>query len=242
MTTISTTAAQRSGRPEPAAGVRHLGRLGVRAGLPRGRAVIGALLIAGSGVGLLLAHQAATAPHLQSWLVAATDVQPGERIEAADLLLVPMDLAPETARRAFATGDPVVGQVARAALSPGDLVRRTDVGREIATQGPARRLTLDLSPAQALGGRLERGDRVDVLGSATAAADAGSGGTTLLASSVLVDAIERPDAGLGATEAIRITLVVADADLAVAVVDAASSGDVTLIAATALPASDGAGR
>ena len=58
----------------------------------------------------------------------------------------------------------------------------------------------------------------------------------------LVDAIERPDAGLGATVAIRITLVVADADLAVAVVDAASSGDVTLIAATALPASDGAGR
>ena len=97
-------------------------RLGTRAALPRGRAVVGALLIAASAIGLLLAHRAATTPDRQHWLVATDDIELGQRIDADDLALAPMELAAATADRAFSSGDDVVGHLARTPLTAGDLV------------------------------------------------------------------------------------------------------------------------
>jgi hypothetical protein len=222
-----TTAIRRAARTTTSgAGREPLPALGGRTALPRGRAVLGAVLVAASAVGLLLAHQAATRPHQQLWLVATHDIRFGERISADDLALAPMHLYSATAGRAFHDGDGVVGRIARTPIASGDLIQRGAVAPSVAPTGAARRLALELSPAQALDGALVPGDRVDVLGTADSTEE-----TTPLATGAVVASVSEPDGGLGSTDTVRLTLVVPDATTAQAIVGASLRGDVSLIAA-----------
>lgn len=212
-------------------GAERAGRLGVPP-LPRGRAVAGGALVALSAVGLLAAHRAATTSDLHSYLVVRDAVVAGERIDAADLALAPMDLDPSTAPRAFRSGDLVVGRTARTDLVPGELVQRSDVGRPAAT-GPARRLGLLLPPERALGGDVDDGDRIDVV--RASAEDA-----VVVAAGALVRAVATEPGTLGSSADVRLTIVVADETQAAAVLSAAAAGEVALTAAApAAEATDG---
>jgi hypothetical protein len=194
------------------------------------------VLVAASAVGLVVAHQAATRPDEQLWLVATHDIAFGERISSDDLALAPMHLYPATAARAFRGGDGVVGRIARSPIASGDLVQRGAVQATTTPSGPARRLALELSPAQALDGALVPGDRVDVLGTADTTDE-----TTPLATGAVVASVSRPDGGLGASDTVRLALVVPDAATAEAIVGASLRGDVSLIAAADLTEAGSAG-
>ena len=142
MTTAIRRAARRSAPASRQATARTLGG---RSALPRGRAVLGALLVAVSAVGLLVAHQAATRTDEQLWLVATHDVAFGARITSDDLTLAPMHLYSTTASRAFRDGHGVVGRIARSPIAAGDLVQRGAVQPTETPSGPARRRPLRLA-------------------------------------------------------------------------------------------------
>jgi Flp pilus assembly protein CpaB len=201
------------------------GRLGTRVALPRGRAVVGGLLVALAAVGLLLAHQAATRRHATDYLVARHSIPAGSHIRSADLAFAPMDLYAGTAAHAFRTSAAVLGSTATTDIGSGELIQRSAVGsRRAVTSGPARRLTLDLDPARALDGSVVAGDRVDIIGSGD---DADT--TSVIARRVLVVAIRHPSEGLGSSDTTRLTLVVASEGVARDVIDASLHGKIALV-------------
>jgi hypothetical protein len=221
MTTLGRGLAHDASMTEPD---RSAGRLGTRVALPRGRAVVGGLLVALAAVGLLLAHQAATRHQVTNWLVARHPIQAGARIRSTDVAFAPMDLYSGTAERAFRSSVGVLGATAKTDMATGELVQRSDVGSRRTATGPARRLTLDLTPAQALDGSVVGGDRVDIVSSGD---DPGT--TKVIAHRVLVVSVRHPTAGLGSTDAVRLTLVVDNEATAGAVIDGALHGKVTLL-------------
>ncbi len=222
MATVTRTRADHERWSDPS---ESAGRLGTRAALPRGRAVLGGLLVAVAAIGILLAHQAATRRHDTRYLIAARTVHAGKAVRSADLAYAPMSLYGPTAAQAFRTPSGVVGKVARVDIASGQLVEAADVTSNRVQSGPARRLTLDLPPAQALDGSIVAGDRVDLFGTGDAA-----GTTALLVRHAVISAVSRPGGGLGSGDTLRVTLVVKDEQLAQSVIDAAQHGKLTLVA------------
>lgn len=203
---------------------RVTGRLGARSALPRGRAVVGGLLIAATAVGVLLAHDAAVSTDRRQWLVATQPIAVGQRIEPEALGFASMDLPAATSARAFSDGDAVVGKVAAQPIAPGELLQRSAVGRS-RSDGPARRLTLAVTSAQALGGDLRSGDRVDVVAASRDSA-------AVIARDAMVRSISAPERGLGGAGKVSLTIVVADEATAADVLAAAARDEVALIAAS----------
>ena len=58
--------------------------------LPTGRAIVGGLLVAVSGLGIFAAHRAATVPDSTNWLIVRRPVAAGATISVDDLALAPM--------------------------------------------------------------------------------------------------------------------------------------------------------
>jgi hypothetical protein len=138
-------------------------------GLPGGRAVVGALLVAAAAVGVFAAYLNATAEPSTRYLVAREPVEPGTRL--ADVATIaelfearPLDLAPDLAERAVRLDDAgsLVGRLVLAPLAPGDLLSRSAL---VADGGiaDAHRISFAIDPADALGGDLRVGERIDVL-------------------------------------------------------------------------------
>ena len=195
--------------------------------LPSGRAVVGALLVTLSGLGLYAANQAATAPPKTSWIVARHRIPSGHRIEADDLGLAAMQLIDETASVSFSNPDAVIGHVALSNLGVNEIIQRSDVARHSAPVGDGRRLTVELTRAHALDGELAAGDRVDVVATGTE-----PGSTHSIVTGALVAGVNNGSSdSVGATGSIRVGLVVADEGAAQSVIDAAEHGKVTLIVA-----------
>ena len=144
---------------EGQAPVRAVGR---RNALPNGRAVLGGLLVAAAVVGTYAAWSSAGDDAGSRFVIAAHDLPVGSTIEADDVEMVTLDLADGVAERAFADPSAVVGQVTVAPLAEGDLVQRSAVVvPEDAAAG--RQVSLSISPADALAGTVEEGERIDVL-------------------------------------------------------------------------------
>lgn len=197
--------------------------------LPRGRAVLGALLVTCSIVGLITTHRAATAPQLEGWLVATSDIPAGTRIEAADLGLTQLDLGDVVSRGAFRDPDAVIGRVALGSIRKGEILQRGTVGEPQVQAGSARRVTVSLPRARALDGALAPGARVDVLAT-TGEPDT----TTVITREALVVSTGGGSDGLGSTGEVTVSLVVADETAATAIVDASVHGTLTLISPTLL--------
>jgi Flp pilus assembly protein CpaB len=214
-------------RPSPAGDPASLRkRVGRRAALPNGRAVVGGLLVATAAVGTYAAWSSADDPPGTRYAVAARDVRVGEVLEAGDLRLVAMDAAPTVAAAAFAAGDAslLVGQLTVAPLAAGDLVQRSAVVRPEDGRR-ARQLSFPIDVAAALAGTVEVGERVDVL--ATTGSDERAT-TRVVAEGAVVAAL------LGDEDGGRIVVLLSvgdDADL-LAVTTAARVDDLTLVRTT----------
>jgi len=209
---------------EPGPARRSIAR---RRNLPSGRAVVGALLVTISGLGLYAANRAATAPPTTKWLVARHDIPAGHRIVAADLGLAAMRLIDETAGVAYSDPAGVIGHLAVSAIAADELIQHSDIATRRAASGEGRRLTLDLSASQALDGDLAPGDLVDI-----AATGADPGSTQVIVADALVSAVDSGDrVGVGSRGGVRVTIVVASTDAAQVVIDSAEHGKVNLLAA-----------
>jgi hypothetical protein len=137
--------------------------------LPGGRAVVGALLVAASAVGVFAAYLSATSEPSTSYLVARSAVEPGTRLDSiatlADLFEPrAIDLDVDLARRAVRLEDAesLLGRLVLAPLAPGDLLPRTAL---VADGGvaDAHKLSFAIDRSAALAGALEVGERLDVL-------------------------------------------------------------------------------
>lgn len=203
-----------------------------RRGMPSNRAVVGGLLVAASAVGLFAAYGAADDAPATSYVVVTGDVQPGERLGAADLALVAIDLP--TAQRAVSFTDPdrLLGTVALARMKQGQLVQSSDVA-EFQGAGEFAQISVAVEPGNAMNGDgryLRGGERVAVIATFT---DGGSPVTrTLTNEALVVEVLEGRD-GLGTNGLITVVLAVRPSELeAIATANAAAT--ITLARTTGL--------
>jgi len=135
-----------------------------RAVLPSSRALVGALLLAVSGVATFAAWQSATATDGRPYVVADRPLRPGAVVAPDDVRLLSLDLPAAVAGQAFLQADAVVGRTIFGPIGEGELVQAaqlSDVGEttsrvEVAFSLPRDRL---------LDGQLRSGEWVDVFAS-----------------------------------------------------------------------------
>lgn len=198
--------------------------------LPGGRAVTGALLVATSLVGIVVAHAQATADRSVPYAVAARDLPAGTVVTTADVALVPMELPAGLAgSRVFPHVDVLVGSTLITPLAQGELVQASAVVRR---SGPPEEveLSVDVDRSTALGGELQPGEPVDVLATYGTGADAF---TLVVARRARVIRIGGSSGALGQSETVLAVLATRNAGEVLAITHAAQAGEVALVRAAA---------
>lgn len=202
-----------------------------RPGLPTGRSLVGGLLVAAAALGAFAVTSGESeAPLLPLRAVAGRAISPGERLTAADLRLEPAALPAHDAAL-FDGVDALEGATALAPLDEGDVVQASAV-RDSA--GPAgaddHEVAVRLETAHALAGRLQPGERVDVLATFGTGEDAETRHVAQAAVVLGIDPIEGLGGGSGE---LVVTLAVSRATSAIEVTHAAVAGRLTLVRAPA---------
>jgi flagella basal body P-ring formation protein FlgA len=108
-----------------AAAPRELGvsrTIGRRRALPSSRAITGGFLVALAALGVFVAASGAGRTSKATYVIVARDVPAGTTVTGADLAMASMDLPAEIAGHAFSNSAAVVGRIAVAHLSAGDLL------------------------------------------------------------------------------------------------------------------------
>lgn len=157
-----------------AADGRGLGRrIRRQRGLPGGRAVVGALLVAAAAVAVFAAYLNATSEPATRYLVADGAIAPGTMIEdrqgALELFsATPIELLPPVDQRVLPVDDldSLVGQVVIVAMERGDLLQRSAI-LEAGGVGDAQVMSFAVPRADAVAGGLVPGERIDVLATYT---------------------------------------------------------------------------
>jgi Flp pilus assembly protein CpaB len=204
-----------------------------RAGLPEGRAVLGALLMAIAAVGVFLASTDASEGPSDELVVASTAIRPGEQIAADDLRLLEAEL-PGSARGAtFATIDEVVGRVALGPIDAGEIVQAGSLTSERATT-PAHEVALTLPRGQVAVGRLKEGERVDVFVTYEERT------TSVVRGAEVVQIATASDGSLTSDREIGIVVAVPSGEAVAALVHALRTGDVTVVRSTFASPDEGA--
>ena len=214
--------------PEPDQPVRTVRR---RRALPGSRAVVGGLLVAASAVGLFAAATNSGEGPSHSYVVARQELAAGTRIQATDLVLAPMELAPGVRARVFDNAQVLVGATLVSPLGAGELVQSSAV---VARKGEAasRELTFTLDRGRISSG-IKQGERADLLATFGTGADAF---TTVIVRSALLVGIERPRSSAGGDSgAATVTVAVDDPADALALAHAIQLGKVTLVRSTGAP-------
>ena len=189
--------------------------------------------MAAAVVGVVAVSTGDSGTPTDAYAVVRSDIDAGAVLRPGDLELVPLDLP--DAQRAVSYTDLAVldGATALAPLAAGQLVQSSDVAKPPGGPGLAT-VSLPVEPARALEGQLRRGDRVDVI--ATATAEGGGPRTrTVTAGALVVDVVERGGGGLGSPTELSVELAVPPADLE-AVAEAGAVATVTLARTTGVAA------
>jgi len=188
---------------------------------PGGRAALGALLIAVAAVGTFTAASGATEDPRQPYVVARGDVAVGQRLSRGDLATARLDLPAYMRGRAYQPDeiDELAGSVALGPIGRGELVQRSGV----AAARPGRQVSFPIDPARAVGGSLQTGEFVDVVATL-------DGKTKIVVERAQVAAL-RERGGIGGDDSLIVTLDIASADAAVALVNALDKGELTLVRA-----------
>lgn len=165
-------------------------------------------------------------------LVAAEDLEPGQVLDARAVRVA----AIRADDRALAglvpasSATTVEGRVVVGAIAAGELLTPGDLA-DVDAGAAARAMSFALPRAQAVGGELGRGDRVDIV-----AVDPDSAARGYVRTGVEVLAVDGGGGGpLGGGDEITITVAV-DATGALDLAAALQSGSVTLVRATGAPA------
>jgi len=231
-TTLPVTAAAPHGRPNasvtspPPREVRPARRL------PGGRAVVGGFLVAASAVGVFAAYTSAASSPDSSYAVVSVDVQAGDRLSGAELVLVPLELPDQQRRLAFSSLDPLDGAIALAPLTAGQLVQSSDVAKPAGAPDRAQ-ISLSFDPGNALGGDpalLGEGERVAVIATYTEGGVAET--RTVSDDAVVVRVIDGRDR-VGGGAGLTVVLAVTPGDLE-PLAQAAAAGVVSIARVTGL--------
>jgi Flp pilus assembly protein CpaB len=167
-------------------------------------------------------------------LVAASDLVPGTVLDRASVRVARVDASADLLAELVPadTVAAVDGSVATQPVAAGAPLPR-DAVAEAASGSATRSMSFPLPRARALGGALEAGERVDVLGVAQGAAEA-----AYVMTDAEVLAVAGADRGpLGTSDELTVTLAV-DSDAARRVAAALEAGTVTLVRATGAPPMD----
>lgn len=220
---------------EPGATARRLRR---RRGLPGGRAVVGALLVAASAVGMFAAYLSATAEPSTAYLVAGRMIEPGTRFASLDEVLeavgrTPLDLPPTAAGRAIRVEDAatLVGRVLVAPLERGDLLTRTAFVDDGGV-AEAQTLSFSVAEADAVDGSLRPGERIDVVATHGAGADSF---TAFVARGLPLLRVSVPDGTVGSPGRMTLTVAVSALDDVLALSHAAATAELRVTRSTAAP-------
>jgi Flp pilus assembly protein CpaB len=154
------------------------------------RAVIGGLLVAVALLAVSQAYAEADRPPTTRFAVATRTLAPGTVLDEAVVDLVPAELPPTTAARAFTATEALRGAVTLAPLDPGELVMLSQVLPAGAGTPAGVELSFSLGPERALAGAVQPGERIDLVATFPA------GATRLVAESALVTAITVTSDGL----------------------------------------------
>ncbi len=132
-----------------------------KVGLPTGRAVVGALLVTVSVVGLFAAFRQSQADTGSEYVVVARTVAAGSIIEAADLSIAILDLG-DLAPRTYTSIDQALGTVAIQTLTTGQLLQEDSVLTGAAQPGGTE-ISFAIDRSRALNGLIKPGEVVDVV-------------------------------------------------------------------------------
>jgi Flp pilus assembly protein CpaB len=202
-----------------------------RAILPSGRAVLGALLLAVSGVATFVAWQGSAVGEGPPSVVARRPVAPGRPIVADDLRVVSMALPPEQATRVFGSVDQVVGRVAYGPIDEGELVQEGQLSSGPSAAGVLE-VAVSLPRDRALDGSLRSGDRVDVFMSDDVHTE------QIAADAQVVTVSWGDDATLVAGDEIVVTLALERPEDRLGLIDAARRAEVTLTRSAGAPSEE----
>lgn len=228
---VPTSATTPSADPSATVAAR---RLGVHGAIPGRRSLVGGLLVGVAVLGTYAAATAVTSTPTRAVVVATIDAGPGHRLTSADVRAATTGLAGDLDGALFASPDEVVGRVLIGPVAPGEPL----LPSAVAPRPPAgadgagfRELSFGIERDHAVGGALQRGDRVDVL--ATPDGVTGASTTVLVRRAVVTDLDLTGKGSPGSTGRLLLTLALPDEPTVVAVVHAVETGTVTVVRSTA---------
>ncbi|MFU8839622.1 MAG: hypothetical protein ACNA8R_02740 [Nitriliruptoraceae bacterium] len=212
-------------------------RISPARGLPGGRAVIGALLVAAAAVVTFAAYLDATAAPTVRYVVATAQVEPGTRLGSMTEVgerfgTIALDLPPEVATGVVlgTEVEQLVGQIVLAPLQSGDLLARTHVVGDGGV-ADAQTLSFSLPRRAAVAGSLRPGERIDVL----ATYGSGEGAyTAFVVRGVPLLRVAAPDGGpLGDASEVLLTVAVSSLEDVQALGHAVTAADLLVTRSTA---------
>jgi Flp pilus assembly protein CpaB len=192
-----------------------------RAVVPSSRALVGALLLAISGVATFTAWQGASADDGLPYVVARRPLRPGATVVADDLALVSLDLPAAVAGQAFPSVDSVVGRTTFGPVGEGEILQAAQLSEVGAAAAPVE-VAFALPRDRLLDGQLRPGERVDVFSS-------DDRGTTQVVGGAQVVAMEEGASGSLTTDIeLVVTLALDDPGDRIPLIHAVRRADVTV--------------
>ena len=200
------------------------------AGLPRGRALVGGLLVAVAMVTVFAVTTGAGDPPSAQAVTARAALRPGHTLTTGDLTTRPVELPPGTAEATFATVDELLGATTVAPLASDEIVQRSAVVLDGRLRPPAHEFSFPVERERAVDGDLQPGETVDLL--ATFGSGPGAS-TSVLARQATVIAIQSSGrAAIGSSGELVLTVALGSADAVLDVAHAAQVADLTVVRAT----------
>jgi Flp pilus assembly protein CpaB len=188
------------------------------------RAALGGLLVTLALLGVSQAYAHADRPPGTGYVVAARSLAPGAALEADDLDLVPAELPPTMAARAFTTTAVLDGAVTLAPLAPGEPVLLSQVLPAGTSPPVGADLSFAITTDRALGGNLRPGERVDLV-----ATFPGGGTRRVAEGAVVIEGRTETDGLLTETGRLLLTVRLRDPAEVLGLVEAVDQGQLTLV-------------
>lgn len=203
-----------------------------RVGLPGGRALVGALLMALAAVGVFLAYTDASQGPGEELVVAGRPIRVGEHISADDLELLTGELPGPARGASFASIDEVAGHVALGPIAEGEILQAGAITTDRAA-APVHEIAITLPREQIAVGRLKQGERVDVFVTYDERT------TSVVRGAEVVQIAATTDGSLTSAREISIVVAVPSGEVIAALVHALRTGDVTVVRSTFAQPDDG---
>ncbi|MBX3287387.1 MAG: hypothetical protein KF703_18715 [Actinobacteria bacterium] len=203
--------------------------------VPNGRATLGGLLVASAMVATWWVAVGSGRSTTTRFVVTTRSIDPGQRLEAADVRLVPMDLPPTVRAGAFNDPSAIDGTISLGPLAAGELVQEGALAPAPAPTG--REFSFAVDTPWAVDGSLRSGDRIDVFATV---ADGDRQRTTKVLAGAVVRHLSATGGGLGESTGLTITVAVDGAARLEGAVSALRGSALTVARATGVTPTESA--